>query len=120
LGDRVQLIGSVADPLPVFHAADALVLTSRTEGMPGVLVEAGLCGLPAVATDVGGVSEIVTTATGRLVPVGDSAAVAEGIRAVLAQPDLGPAARARCLARFDLDVVTDGWRAVLASAVRTS
>lgn len=56
---RVVLLGAVDDVLSVYHAADAVVLTSRTEGMPGVLIEAGLCGLPCVTTAVGAAAEVV-------------------------------------------------------------
>ena len=55
LSDRTQFLGAIDDVLPVLHASDLLLSTSRTEGMPGVLIEAGMCGLPVVATDVGAV-----------------------------------------------------------------
>ena len=73
---RVHVLGALADPSPVYDAADVLVLPSRTEGLPGVLIEAGLRGLPCVATDVGYVSDIVVDGeTGVLVPSGDPAAL---------------------------------------------
>ena len=46
-------------PVDWMPALDALVLTSRTEGVPGVLIEAGMSGVPAVTTDVGWVREVV-------------------------------------------------------------
>ena len=52
---RVMFLGEVGDVIPVLHAVDAVVITSEAEGMPGVAIEAALCGLPVVATDVGAV-----------------------------------------------------------------
>ena len=53
----------------MYDAADVLVLPSRTEGMPGVLIEAGMRALPVVATDVGYVRDVVVDGeTGVIVP----------------------------------------------------
>ena len=57
--DIVQFRGSVSDMRPVYHRASVCVLTSDFEGTPNVLLEAMASGLPVVATQVGGVSEIV-------------------------------------------------------------
>ena len=48
---RVMFLGEVRDVIPILHAVDAVVITSEAEGMPGVAIEAALCGLPVVATD---------------------------------------------------------------------
>lgn len=113
--ERVTFLGSVDDPAGVLAAADALVLPSRTEGMPGVLIEAGLSSLPVVATNVGGVAEIVEDGvTGRLVPPGDPGATTSALREVLANANgLGEAGRQRCLERFEMGVVADRWRVLL-------
>jgi glycosyltransferase involved in cell wall biosynthesis len=122
--DRIHLVGPMAGPGEALAAADVLLLTSRTEGMPGVLIEAGLSGRPAVATDVGGVSEIVRDGeTGVLVPLDDvgtpgalAARVAQGVRrALLTHAELGAAARERCLAQFEIGPVAARWQALLAS-----
>jgi glycosyltransferase involved in cell wall biosynthesis len=115
-GRPVRFLGALPSPVPAFAAADAIVLPSLSEGMPGVLIEAGLSGLPAVATAVGGVAEIVLPGrTGQLVPPRDPAAMADALRTVLASaPELGRAARAHCLARFELGVVADAWDRFLA------
>lgn len=116
--ERVFFLGSVEDPRPVYAAADCVVLPSQTEGLPATLIEAGLCGLPVVASDVGGVGEIVTSDTGALVPPGDVAALTEALRRALAEAaTLGAAAEARCRTRFDLERVTDGWARVLEDVV---
>jgi glycosyltransferase involved in cell wall biosynthesis len=59
LGGRVEFVGSVADIEPHLVWADALLLTSQTEGLPGVLIEAAAAGLPAVAYGVGAVDEVI-------------------------------------------------------------
>lgn len=70
-------------------AADCLVLPSLSEGLPTILCEAMLCKTPIVATDVGGVSEIVKNRiTGLLVPSRDPAALAAAIAEQLANSSL--------------------------------
>ncbi|WP_238432024.1 glycosyltransferase [Streptomyces cavernae] len=59
LGDALHLLGWRADVETVYAAADLVLLTSDNEGMPVSLIEAGLAGVPAVATDVGSVAEVV-------------------------------------------------------------
>jgi glycosyltransferase involved in cell wall biosynthesis len=109
--DRVLFVGAVATVGDVLAAADAVVLSSRTEGMPGVLIEAGLSARPAAAFDVGAVSEVVVDGeTGALAPAGDVAALAAAIQRVLADADrMGAAAREHCLARFEIGVVGARW-----------
>jgi glycosyltransferase involved in cell wall biosynthesis len=100
-------------------AADLVVVPSDTEGQPRVAVEAGLSGLPVVATKVGGLDEIVEEgATGFLVPPGDATRLAEAVRAaVAAGEDMGAAARQHCAARFDLSRLALRWRTLLTSVI---
>ncbi|MEO1064403.1 MAG: glycosyltransferase, partial [Actinomycetota bacterium] len=116
----VRFVGTASDPVDWYRAADVLALTSRTEGMPAVVIEAGLCGLPVVATDVGGVGEVVEhEVTGLLV---DPAATAQGDlteairRASNRHDEWGAAATARCRARFSLSSVAAEWATTLRSA----
>jgi glycosyltransferase involved in cell wall biosynthesis len=69
-----------------YQAADVVVLPSYSEGIPNVLREALACGTPFVATDVGGISEIAHPSYSRLIPPGDSAALAAAMEAMLASP----------------------------------
>jgi glycosyltransferase involved in cell wall biosynthesis len=88
--DRVDLPGFVANPYAYLRRADLFVLSSRWEGSPNVLTEALALGTPVVATDCpSGPREILRDGElGPLVPVGDEAALAEGIRSALAEaPD---------------------------------
>lgn len=80
IADRVHLAGWQADVAGLMRAADVFVLASRWEGMPNVLLEAGAAGLPVVSTRAEGVSEVIRSdQVGRLVDIGDSAALAIAI-----------------------------------------
>jgi glycosyltransferase involved in cell wall biosynthesis len=66
------------------QAADVLCVPSNDEGVPNVILEAFACGLPVVATQVGGIQEVHTADyLGRLVPPRDLEALAEALKAVL-------------------------------------
>jgi len=81
LQEDVRISGFVTNPYPYMAQASLFVLSSRWEGLPGVLVEALFCGTPVVATDCqSGPREILADGKyGQLVPVGDVAALAESI-----------------------------------------
>jgi glycosyltransferase involved in cell wall biosynthesis len=57
--DALELRGQAADMAAVYQEADIFVLSSDWEGTPNVVLEAMACGLPVVATRVGGVSEVI-------------------------------------------------------------
>ncbi|WP_291982193.1 glycosyltransferase [Luteitalea sp.] len=81
LKDRVVFTGHLTDVRPLYRDLDVLALTSYTEGFPNVLLEALCMGVPVLATDVGGVREIITDAeTGVLVNAGSTAQIYEGLR----------------------------------------
>ncbi len=93
LAGRVRFHGVVAHgELPDwFRASDLLVLPSRSEGVPNVLLEAAACGTPVVASDVGGVPEVAHLSASRLVPPGDPGRLAEAIDRMLSEsPRLHP------------------------------
>jgi len=112
---RVRFLGSVPDPSVLLGAADVLVLSSHTEGLPGALLEAGLTGIPAVTTDVGWVGEIVLDGvTGVVVPPGDHAALGSALKVALADATaMGAAARQHCLDHFEIGAVAGRWAALL-------
>jgi glycosyltransferase involved in cell wall biosynthesis len=116
----VELLGARGDVAEVLQGTDVLVFPSlpRGEGMPGVLIEAGMSAVPVVATSVPGVDAIVADGeTGCVVGVDDFDALVEATARLIADPvrrrAMGQAARARCLERFSMDVVATGWRAAL-------
>src|SRR4029077_19900044 len=83
VAERVRFIG--AQPrehvLELFHAADAAILSSSWENFPHTVVEALAVGTPVIATDVGGVAEVVRDGeNGLLVPAGDASALADAVR----------------------------------------
>ena len=85
LEQDVSMPGFVPNPYPYMRRASLFVLSSRWEGLPGVLIEALYCRVPIVATDCpGGTREILADGKyGRLVPVGDPRALASAIEASL-------------------------------------
>jgi glycosyltransferase involved in cell wall biosynthesis len=94
--DNVVFLGWRGDVQNVHAAADVALLTSDNEGMPVTLIEAALCGTPAVSTDVGSAREVVV---GEVTST-DAGDLAAAIRRVLAQPELGQAALANALEHF--------------------
>lgn len=76
--ERVRMIGHTENVADYLHVMDVFVLPSRSESMPNTLLEAIRMGLPSVATDVGGVSELLAN-TGLLVPADNPQAMAEAM-----------------------------------------
>ncbi len=71
-GEHIMLLGHVSDPRPVFEAMDVFILNSLREGLPNVLLEAMAMRIPAVCTDVGGVSRVLNDEqNGLLISPGD-------------------------------------------------
>ena len=115
---HVTLGGGVSDVGPYLRAADAFVLPSRSEGLPVALLEAMACGLPCVATRVGGSIEVLEDGqSGELVASGDAPALARALERAL---QLGPGspqgthAREVCLQRYSLDRVASAYLALYA------
>ena len=108
LGEYIRLAGLRKDVPRVVTACDLLWLTSVSEGIPLTLIEGMAAGLPVVATDVGGVSEVVTAnETGLLAPAGNdgelAAAVLSLARDSALRRRLATAGQQRALERFSED-----------------
>lgn len=107
VGDRVRMLGLRADVPALLGAADLYLSTSNWEGMSLTIIEAMASGLPVVATATEGSSHLVDAETGRLVPIGDVAALTEAVAELAADPALrrrlGEAGAARARERFSHD-----------------
>jgi glycosyltransferase involved in cell wall biosynthesis len=114
--DRVHFLGELADPREVYAAADALLVPSRTEGMPGVIIEALLSGLAVVASAVGAAPDMISDGEdGLLVVPGDLPGLGAALRTVAADPARWRGrGRERAVERYAPDRVTDQWVEVLA------
>lgn len=105
--NHVHLLGNRADVAELLPECDIFALPSRAEGIPLTILEAMAAGLPVVATDVGGVGEVVVPGqTGTLVAASDPAALAAALNHYVDDPALrqrhGSAGRARVEHRFSL------------------
>ena len=117
---RVRFLGFEPKVQRWMQAADGFVLSSRYEGLPMVLLEAGACGVPVVATDVPGTREaIVNEETGWLAPAGDADALALAMAKLMRTPieerrAMGERARRMVRERFSLETVLDRWEQLYA------
>ncbi|MFZ5448730.1 MAG: glycosyltransferase [Thermodesulfobacteriota bacterium] len=115
---RVKFLSPREDLRPLLHQASLFVLSSRTEALPNVVLEAMAAGLPVVATRVGGVPEMVDHGqTGWLVNPGDAPGLAAALNQALADSEarrtLGQAGREKALNYFSLETMTRRYEEVL-------
>lgn len=123
LMNRVRFLGNCANPAPLYHAADMLVMPSRQEAFGLVVLEAGIYGLPAVATRVGGIPEvIIDRETGLLVPSEDVNSLAHAMALLGSDPifrkRLGENARARIQSKFSLSQMADKFEELYLSQIK--
>ncbi len=108
----------------VLGGLSALLLTSREEGLPYVLLEALAAGCPVVASAVGGIPEVIETGrSGWLAEPGDAAAVARGVVALARDPDLATTMKENARRRagdFPLETMTDGVEEAYRAAIERS
>ncbi|HYH60480.1 MAG TPA: glycosyltransferase [Solirubrobacterales bacterium] len=107
LAQAVRFVGYRDDLETIWAGSDLAVLSSDNEGTPVALIEAAAAGLPAVATDVGGVAEAVSPESSLLVPPGDERGLANAMVELGGDPErraaMGAIARARAIERFSVD-----------------
>ena len=110
IADKVIFAGARDDVPSLLKLMDVFVLSSLSEGSPNVVLEAMAAGLPVVATDVGGLPEIVIDGeSGILVPPGDSGALAAAVGDLLDDPAravaMGRTGLALAMERHDIERV---------------
>jgi len=115
ISDRVVFLGLRRDIPSLLDAADGFVLSSAWEGLPNVVMEAMAAAKPVVATNVGGVPELVKEdETGFIAPPRNPKALAQAMEKMMALPkekrlEMGEAGRAHIKANYSLERVVDQW-----------
>jgi glycosyltransferase involved in cell wall biosynthesis len=119
LAEAIRFVG-VRPARTAFTLGRLLLVPSRAESLPYIVLEAAAAGVPLITTRVGGIPEIYGPDAGDLIPPGDPVALARAIAAALADPTASRNAalrlQARVRASFSADVMTE---AVLASYFKT-
>jgi glycosyltransferase involved in cell wall biosynthesis len=120
IADQVRFVGH--QPVrEAFAMGRILVVPSRAESLPYVVLEAAAAGMPVLANRVGGIPEIFGTEAGRLIPAGNAEALADAVRAALDGPE-----QLRCMAQtieasvrcgFSVDAMVDGGLAAYREAL---
>lgn len=113
----VHLAGSRSDVAPYIAAMDAFVLSSRTEGLPLVLLEAMATGVPVVSTAVGGIADLIESeVNGLLVPAGDERELMRQLVLLANQPTaglrLGQAGRETVQRRYSLAQMAERYEGI--------
>jgi glycosyltransferase involved in cell wall biosynthesis len=88
IGSLLRYDGLTEEPYLYLKSADIFLLTSRWEALPITIAEAFQAGLPVIATDTGGVKELVSPLVGRVIQVGDVNGLASSILEVCRDDDL--------------------------------
>jgi len=118
VSSRVHWLGCRTDLSRLISAADAFVMSSRIEGTPMALLEAAAGELPAVATRVGGIPEVIEDQrSGYLVSPGDACALADAMARLMKlreseRLNMGRAARKRVLSSYDIQTVIAEWDSI--------
>lgn len=123
--DKVWLCGSSDDVSRLLRRMDVFVLGSLREGISNTILEAMATGLPVVATATGGNPELVQhEMTGKLVPPGDSHALARAIQEyatdTLKRAEHGRNARQSAVSKFSLSVMVDNYRRLYVEALQSA
>ena len=118
LDESVRLMIPRSDIPSLMNAADAYVMSSAWEGMPGVLLEASSCEMPIVATDVGGNREVVLDGiNGYIVPPGDPRVLSQAMVRMMSQTEdqraeMGNAGLKHVESEYAFDRIASQWEAI--------
>jgi glycosyltransferase involved in cell wall biosynthesis len=122
--EGIEVLGNRSDVPDLLRAADVFVFTSLPagEGMPGVLIEAGLSGLASISPRVPGAAEVIHDGVTGLLVEDSATAMVEAVGQLLDHADkrsaMGVAARIRCESEFSLDLMARRWQAALQPLLR--
>lgn len=122
LEEHVLLLGAVRDAYRLLRGFDVFVLSSRFEGMPVALLEAMALGIPAVATSVGGIPEVIIQGeTGIVVPPEDVSSLEAALTRFLSDAEFrrsaGEAARRRVAERYSMPAFVQAYDALYRSVL---
>jgi len=109
IGDRICWAGVLPEAARYLRAFDVVVLSSRSEGTPIVLLEAMAAGVPVVATRVGGIPDVVTEQEAVLVDPEDPRALSRAMTMVRDAPEQAGRRAKRARGRFDEVASTKEW-----------
>jgi len=123
LDDHLRLVGEVDSTRDLISSFDILVVASLSEGSSVVAMEAMVAGKPVVATNVGGLPEVVADGeTGIIVEPGNSAALADAIVRLVGDPQktaqIGEKGRQRAATKFNIDDMVERTKGVYADCLR--
>lgn len=123
ISGRTHLVGRREDIETAYHALDVLALPSYREGLPLTVLEAGACGLPVAATNVGDVARVVLDGeTGLLSPAGDAAALRRSLAMLCSdaclRAKMGAAARVRVVESFGAAAMAAAYERLYREAAR--
>lgn len=113
VGDRVHFMGAVANVSDYLHHIDVGVLCSDKEGLSNAILEYMACGLPVVATAVGGNSELVDDTNGACIPPGNAVALANAILSLAdsleLRKKLGGNSKRKIIEKFTWETIMPQW-----------
>jgi L-malate glycosyltransferase len=121
--DRIKLIGRIDDPRQLLWASDIFAMPSLKEGLGVAALEAMASALPVIASDVGGLRDVVVPErTGIIVPPANTDAIASAIKRLVESAELrahmGAAARARVVENYSMEQMAAQTLALYRECVR--
>lgn len=112
----VKMLGARSDVIDIIRGSDVVVLSSKTEGLPMVLLEAMSAGVPCIATAVGGIPQLLSDGGGIVVPPQDSKSLAGAIKDAYENRAglkiLGERARQHVVDHYDVEHIVDQYVSV--------